>query len=69
MAKRKTITALRRIRRGLKISRYQAAKATRIPYSTLVHMEAGITPRVNLKHLASLGALYGKDFTVSELLA
>jgi hypothetical protein len=69
MAKRKTITTLRRTRRALKISRYVAAKATGIPYSSLVHLESGVTPRVNLKYLAALGTLYGKDFTVSELLA
>jgi len=69
MASRKTITALRRVRRQLKLSRYEVAKVTGIPYSTLRYLESGVSPRANLEHLAELGRLYGRDFTVSELLA
>jgi transcriptional regulator with XRE-family HTH domain len=69
MAKRRTTTLLRRIRLSLKMSRYAASKATGIPYSTLLYIESGKTTRLNLEHLAALGKLYGRDFTVAELLA
>ena len=69
MAKRRTITTLRRTRRQLKLSRYHVAKATGIPYSTLNHMESGVATRIDLANLAKLGKFYGRDFTVNELLA